>query len=134
MRIIWHDDLLTDRSGLLSEIKRESDKTCKKAAHIYMRAAKAACPVGKVERQIAAAAGKSWGIRRPGNLRESIRVAKSRYKDGGWLVLIGGYDTYYWSFVEWGTWHIPDSYKYRNFMLKTFKKVKHMMGSLKVGR
>ena len=131
MRMVWHDPMgRHGQSPLMIEARDGGDKICKRAAHIYMREAKSVAPVGQQTRTAGVTAGgKSWGERSPGKLRDSIRVSKSKYKDGGWLVIIGGRDTYYWTFLEWGAWHIPATNKHRNFMLKAFKRVGPMMGS-----
>lgn len=50
--------------------------------------------------------GKSWKTRAPGRLKRSVRMAKSKYKDGGYLVLAGRYGgslPYYAYWVEYGT-------------------------------
>ena len=50
--------------------------------------------------------GASWTARKAGSLQESIRVGKSKFVRGGYLVYVGGIangiDTYYWKFVELG--------------------------------
>jgi len=47
--------------------------------------------------------GKQWQTRRPGRLRSSIRMAKSKFRDGGYIVLVGGRLPYYAYWVEKGT-------------------------------
>jgi HK97 gp10 family phage protein len=53
---------------------------------------------------VASYARKNVGIV-SGKLRKSIKVEKSKFKDGGYLVKVGGHEdrTYYWFFVEYGT-------------------------------
>lgn len=59
-------------------------------------------PVGG-RRKTSYARGKDWQTRRPGRLRSSIRQAKSKFKDGGYIVLVGGRLPYYAYWVERGT-------------------------------
>ena len=47
--------------------------------------------------------GKHWQTRRPGRLRSSARMAKSKFKEGGYIVLVGGRLPYYAYWVERGT-------------------------------
>lgn len=60
------------------------------------------CPVGTVTRD-APPGGKPWQARKPGTLKNTIRVVASKYEGGGWLVIAGGYEAYYAPHVELGT-------------------------------
>jgi hypothetical protein len=46
---------------------------------------------------------KAWKTRSPGRLKRSIRMAKSKFKGGGYLVFAGGAIPYYAYWVEHGT-------------------------------
>jgi hypothetical protein len=59
-------------------------------------------PVG-TKRRRHHAVGADWQTRRPGRLRDSARVGKSKFKDGGYLVFVGGRVPYYAYWVERGT-------------------------------
>jgi hypothetical protein len=81
------------------------------ARRIYEKAKKR-CPVGEWERDIyksGTAEGKGWTARKPGSLRDSIRIRKSDYPDGGYAIIAGSWDVFWASFVELGVpaHHIP---------------------------
>ena len=48
--------------------------------------------------------GKLWTAKKPGALRDSIKMYKSKYAKGGYIVMAGGKDTFYARFVELGTY------------------------------
>ena len=63
--------------------------------------AKRYCPVGKWERT--GGGTKTWKARKPGSLKNSIKAYKSKYQNGGWIVMAGNDDVFYARFVELGT-------------------------------
>ena len=77
----------------------------KASAERIEKEAIASCPVGEWERSVSGGpkhGGKSWTARKPGALRDSIKARKSKFKDGGWIVIAGNEDVFYASFVELG--------------------------------
>jgi HK97 gp10 family phage protein len=100
-KIEWND------KEIITEITSKTEKLTEKAAKIVEAEAKRLCPVGDWEKGIAKTgkyAGRSWTARRPGKLRDAITAAKSKFKDGGWIVYVPaqGSDTYYVRWVELG--------------------------------
>ena len=85
---------------VLREVDKVVSESSERGAEDIAADARRDCPVEK--------GGKTdkYG-NRPGSLRDSIRVAKSKYEDGGHLVVVGGKgpwgDTFYAPFVELGT-------------------------------
>lgn len=112
-RIEWNDRQLS------IDIAKNMNTNLKQDAELVAKYAREEVPVGKIKR--AASKFKSWAGRKPGKLRDSIKVYKSRYKDGGYIVMVGGYDTYYWFFVEYGTSKMHP----RPFMRNALKKTKY---------
>jgi hypothetical protein len=72
----------------------------KATAERVMRRVLKKVPVGGRTRT---ASGKAWTSRSPGRLKRSVRTGKSKFKDGGFLVLAGGEIPYYAYWVERGT-------------------------------
>lgn len=96
-RVEWHD------KRAIAEIQRKLEDATMDGAEIVANEIRVKTPVSKYETTKNA---KMYG-NRPGTLRDSVRVEKSKYKSGGHLVLIGGKgawgDAYYASFVVFGT-------------------------------
>ena len=91
---------------VFKDIKRLVDGSEKVAAARIVRDAKRFCPKGKWERDIYTRgkySGKEWTGRKPGRLRDSIRMYPSKYKDGGYTVFAGDEIAFYARFVELGT-------------------------------
>lgn len=104
--VIWHDDkIIKLGKAVVKNVEYESAKR-------ILKDAKRFCPVGKQTRK-----GYGWKERRPGTLRASIRIHKSKFPDGGYAVFAGGVvrgrDAYYAKFVELGTpgTHIKTGHK-----------------------
>lgn len=91
MRLEWND------KEVIMEVNKALEKAAKRGAEITASQARQRCPVGSFERD-----AKSWKRRSPGSLRDSIGVVKSRYKNGGYLVVAGDFYTYYAKWVELG--------------------------------
>jgi len=94
MRLEWNDE------EVLRDIGKITGKVTKEGAKKVVRDARRYCPkekTGKTDK---------WG-NRPGSLRASIRIQKSKFKGGGYLVIAGGKgfwgDAFYAPFVELGT-------------------------------
>ena len=68
----------------MDKVERENQQACKRGAQIVAKDARRRCPVDT------------------GDLVNSIRVKKSKYKDGGYVVLTGGGGTFYWRWVHYG--------------------------------
>jgi HK97 gp10 family phage protein len=90
-----------DDRQLAIEINKSMNSKLRSSAEIVADYARANINDGKIKR--AATQFASWKGRKPGSLRKSVKVVKSKFKGGGWLVKVGGHDTYYWFFVEYGT-------------------------------
>lgn len=88
-----------------AKVKRKVDMSmqrwAKRSAMMVANEARRNTPVGRVFRS-AGAGQKQWQARTPGSARRSIKVKKSRFKNGGYLVYAGGYQTYYYRFLELG--------------------------------
>jgi hypothetical protein len=95
---------ITETLNLVREV---ADYNYEEAAKRVYEKAKKRCPVGEWERKMHS--GKTWTARKPGTLRDSIKLRKSKYPDGGYAVTAGSYDVFYASFVELGVpaHHIP---------------------------
>jgi len=107
-----------DDRELQVDISKAMNSKLKTAANMVASIARQEVPVGKITR--AAGKFKSWQGRKPGSLKSSIRVKKSRFKDGGWIVTVGGRDTYYWFFVHYGTHQMYPSW----FMSRALHKAR----------
>lgn len=91
----------------LNLVKEVADYNYEEAARRVYDKAQKRCPIGEWERGIIH--GKTWTARKPGSLKNSIKLYKSKYEDGGWIVMAGSFDVFYASFVELGVpaHHIP---------------------------
>ena len=87
---------------ILSEIAAMTEAEEKAAAERVLKRARKKVPVGR--RVISSTwIGKEWQSRRPGRLRESLRIERSKFPNGGWLVFAGSQLAYYARWVEYGT-------------------------------
>lgn len=111
-RIDWDD------RKLKLVISKAMNSKLRMAANVVANIARQEVPEGTIARS--AGKFKSWQGRKPGSLKASIKVKKSKYKDGGWLVHVGGRDTYYWFFVHYGTHQTYPNW----FMAKALRKAK----------
>jgi len=93
-RIEWNDE------SVIRAIEGAVKVATKEGAKKVAATARRLCPVEKTGKQ------DKWG-NRPGSLKASIRVEKSKFKNGGYLVKVGGKgawgDPFYAPFVELGT-------------------------------
>ena len=87
---------------ILREISAISENEEKQSAERVMKRALRYVPVGKTVRAIPFR-GKSYQSRYPGRLKSTIRIEKSKFKDGGYLVWMGSDLAYYSRFIEYGT-------------------------------
>lgn len=94
-----------DGKGLVEEATTESDRRLKKVATAVARQARANCP------------------KKSGRLAGTIRATRSRYAEGGWLVMMGSRVAYYWSFIELGVPEYAPDYKRRAPLRKAFEAV-----------
>ena len=98
---------------VLAEIAAMTADEEKAAAERVLKRARKKVPVGK---KIVATpfGGKAYQSRYPGRLRASLRIERSKFKDGGWLVYAGSELAYYARFVEYGTifMRMRKGYKY----------------------
>lgn len=117
-RVAWDD------RAFLKVINKAMSPKLEKAANITANIARQDVPIGAIQR--AASKYKSWKGRKPGSLLKSIKVRKSRFKDGGYIVSVGGRDTYYWYFVEYGTSKMGA----QKFMRNAIKKAKYRIRGL----
>lgn len=85
---------------VIAKVDKAVNFASKKGAELVNVEAKRRCPVGDYER--ASAHIGDWKQRKKGSLRKSIKIKKSKYKNGGYLVTAGGYNTYYAVWVELG--------------------------------
>jgi len=95
MRLDWRDREFLEVVG--DALEPTTERVAEELAEDMERHA----PVSKYEKP-----GNKYG-NRPGTLRDSIRVYKSKYRHGGHTVFIGGKgfwgDAFYWHFVVLGT-------------------------------
>jgi len=68
----------------MDKVERETQQACKRGAQIVAKSARSRCPV------------------KTGALVNSIRVKKSKFEGGGYIVLTGGKDTFYWRWIHYG--------------------------------
>jgi HK97 gp10 family phage protein len=68
----------------MDKVERENQQACKRGAQIVAKDARARCTIDD------------------GKLLASIRVKKSKFEKGGYIVLVGGKETFYWRWVEFG--------------------------------
>ena len=95
LKVEWHaSEFLLEMDTLFA---KEVDE---RAAKNMTRQARDLCPVGNV---IVKSSGATWKSRSPGTLKRSIKAYKSKFKDGGWIVMAGDSDAFYARFVELGT-------------------------------
>lgn len=86
--------LYWDDSPLIADVEATTRKNIGQGLKLVLRSAKANCPVGTEEREVAkrgANAGKPWTARIPGTLKKSgrTRMSKDRKKLSG-QVIFGG--------------------------------------------
>ena len=94
--IKWHaNEVLAEISGMT---KAEE----KAAAERVLKRARKKVPVGR-RVVVTPFHGKRYQSRYPGRLKASLRVAKSKFPDGGYVVFAGNKLAYYARFVEYGT-------------------------------
>ena len=93
MKLDWHGDKISEA------LRKDLDNITESYAQKIEAEAKRLCPVGKWER---GTKGKTWKARRPGQLRDSIKAKKSKFK--GHIVSVPGQgsDVYYSRWVELG--------------------------------
>ena len=94
MTVEWYGPLI------LKQVETIAEWSEKQSAERIAEDAIRNCPVGEWER-----AGSVWSVfktNKPGSLRDSIKVRKSKYKDGGYVVSAGNKEVFYASFVEMG--------------------------------
>ena len=87
---------------VLREIAAMTSAEEKAAAARVLKRARKKVPVG-TKIQASPFRGKAHKSRYPGRLRSTLRLARSKFKDGGWLVFAGSDLAYYARFVEYGT-------------------------------
>ena len=87
---------------VLTKMRQVADFNEAEVANRVYREARRRCPIGKRKRYVSATEP-SWKSSKPGRLKNSIKVYKSKYKDGGYIVIAGNYDAFYARFVELGT-------------------------------
>lgn len=134
-RVVWDDN------PFLAVINKNMAPKLRKSANIVANIARDNVPIsdpGRERKRYARRKGKSdkkkrtgkykksWQERKPGSLLKSIKVVKSKYKDGGYLVKVGGRDTYYWFFVEYGTSKMYPTW----FMAKALRTAKSRLRGL----
>ena len=78
VRVEWHPE------KLIGAVRAASDEAAGEIARLVMTDARGRCPVVT------------------GLLRSTIRVEKSQYEGGGWLVQVGSREAYYATWVELG--------------------------------
>ena len=96
MRVDW------DSRTVISKVDKAVKAASKKGADLVALDAKHNCPVGEFEKSSKGGFALDWKQRKPGTLRDSIKVQKSRFKGGGYIVKAGGYMAYYAQWVELG--------------------------------
>ena len=93
----WYDkELMRRLRPIIARLEKDT-------AHRIEREAKAMCPVWDGEERELKPGDATWKARKRGALRDSIRAVRSKYRDGGWIVMAGNYDVFYAAFVELGT-------------------------------
>jgi HK97 gp10 family phage protein len=108
-RIDWFD------KELIINVEKTTKRNIRKGCTLVARAARAKCPVGVIERDIAKTgknAGKPWTARKPGTLKKSIRVRMSKGKKLSGQVIAGARSSkeltaYYAAIVEHGSSKTP---------------------------
>ena len=102
MKVVWNGRKVSN------EISGELRKAEKSIADKIADDARRLCPVGVREGK-RGKGQKTWNIRQPGTLKNSIRVEKGKY--GGYLVKVGGQgewgDAFYATFIELGAPNVP---------------------------
>ena len=95
-QVKWYGKEVLKEMSLVTAVEEKA------AAERVMKRVLKKVPVGGRTR---AASGKAHTSRSPGRLKRSIRIGKSKFKDGGFLVLAGGEmpHPYYAFWVERGT-------------------------------
>lgn len=87
-------------------IRKAVDEGLLASALFVRKKADQLAPVGKWKRPIytkGGARGKTWTARRPGQLKRSGEVYKSKFKHGGALVQYGSFNAFYGFMEHWGT-------------------------------
>lgn len=102
MKIEWN------QKEIIAKIAAVSGDVAEKGAEMVARDARRLVPV------------------ETGKLKESIKVSKSRFKDGGHVVSMGGGDLYYGSFVELGASGKPAKPFMRPALAKNKPRIRKM--------
>jgi len=95
-RIEWDD------VSVKKELRAATQAASFTAAEGVAVLARMFAPVGN-RQYVARRGGKEWQSRRPGRLRRSIHAYRSKYPNGGAVVVAGGQVSFYARFVELGT-------------------------------
>lgn len=80
--LVWND------KKIIAEVESDCDKKCKRIAHAIKRDAQAGCPVES------------------GEARDSIEVVKSKYPDGGYMIIGGAHGSHkawWFTLIELGS-------------------------------
>jgi hypothetical protein len=89
----------------MAVIDEAMDKFSFEAAHLVKGKADRKVHVGKVSRPTYVAGkskGAAWTSRRPGRLKKTGRAYKSKYKQGGSIVMYGSFMGFYGFMHHWG--------------------------------
>jgi len=87
-------------------IQEAVDKSTLSGAHFVKQKADQFVPVGKIKRSVykkGKAKGQSWTWRRPGQLKRSAQVFKSKFAGGGGVLMYGSFNVFYGFMRHWGT-------------------------------
>ena len=89
------------------EVKREVERMTRQesrntARRILLRAKKFV-PVGGQINKIGRSKVKAWKSKNPGSLKRSLRIHRSKFADGGYVVLAGTGEAEHAVYVEYGT-------------------------------
>lgn len=93
-------------------IRKAVDEGALASANFVKKKADQFVPVGKIKRPLYVKGkykGKSWTARRPGQLKRTGYVVKSKFKNGGAIVLYGSFNAFYAFMRHWGTVKIKGS-------------------------
>jgi HK97 gp10 family phage protein len=93
-----------DEKTVIRRVEKTTKQEAREAAKRILKDAKKYAPVGKWERD-AYTEGQSWSRRKPGTLRDSIKMYRAKYREGGeqYTIFAGDYYAFYARFVELGT-------------------------------
>jgi len=96
-KIEWYAD------EVMREVKRMTRQEQRNSARRILQRARKFVPVGGQSNKIGRQTGKAWKSKNPGSLKRSLKIHRSKFAEGGYVVLAGTGEAEHAVYVEYGT-------------------------------